>query len=119
MTSKFSGLLQSRAKGREAGPESEAPETASAAPTAPATAPEALAAEALPPSPAPVETPSRKRRGPKPSGKRSDASYEQTTIYIRKDLKKAVRQSLLNADDERDLSDLLEDLLGDWVKEQR
>jgi 3-oxoacyl-ACP reductase-like protein len=116
MTSKFSGLLQSRAKGREAGPESEAPEADSAAPMAPATAP---AAEAPPPSPAPVEIPSPKRRGPKPSGKRSDASYEQTTIYIRKDLKKAVRQSLLNADDERDLSDLLEDLLGDWVKAQR
>jgi hypothetical protein len=112
MTSKFSGLLQSRAKGREVGPESDTPEAAPAAPVAPA-------AEAPPPSPAPLGAPSPKRRGPKPSGKRSDASYEQTTIYIRKDLKKAVRQSLLSADDERDLSDLLEDLLSDWVKTHR
>ncbi len=71
--------------------------------------------------PQPVETPeptqpeeaptvqATKRRG----GRRSDPNYRQALAYIHKDVDKEVRRRLL--DDKRDYSELVEDLLRNWL----
>ena len=49
-------------------------------------------------------------------GKRSDPAYSATTFFVRKETKKkAVRILLEDAYAGKDLSDLVEELLGGWV----
>lgn len=84
------------------------------------------------PSPAPVEdlapaAPARrqrartqvpeapKRRG-RPSGKRSDGEYVQTTAYIRRKTHRAVKVALVKDEGGPDYSELVEDLLDKWLK---
>lgn len=59
----------------------------------------------------------RPRRG-RPSGKRSDPDYVGFTTYIRKETHRNVKRALLDEPDERELSELVEDLLVDWLKSQ-
>lgn len=67
------------------------------------------------PTPAPVpEEPKRRQR--KAMGKRSDPNYIQVGAYIPKDLNKEVKRSLV--DYEGDFSDLVTELLEQWVKQQ-
>jgi hypothetical protein len=87
MTSKFKGILE-RAKERESSPQVE---------------------ETPPPSPAP------KKRG-RPSGKRSDAEYVQVTAYIHKNTHRDVKIALLKSGDGKDFSDLVDELLADWLE---
>jgi hypothetical protein len=63
------------------------------------------------------ETPSEppKPRG-RAKGKRSDPNYEQVGAYIPKDLNKQVKRLLL--DEEIDFSDLVAQLLSEWVKQR-
>jgi hypothetical protein len=60
------------------------------------------------------ETPAR-RRG-RPTGKRSDPDFEQTTAYIRKDTHRNVKIALLQEGQGREYSELVEDLLSKWLK---
>jgi hypothetical protein len=93
MSSKFQGILQ-QAKDRK---------------------PEGEAEEAAPPSPAPALPPAPKKRG-RPSGKRSDADYVQVTAYIHKDTHRDVKIALLKSGGEKDFSELVDDLLAEWLK---
>jgi hypothetical protein len=63
-----------------------------------------------------VETPTVRGRG-RPSGKRSNPDYQPTTILIRKQTKKSAARLLEDKNDERDLSELIDDLLVEWVEQ--
>jgi hypothetical protein len=56
-----------------------------------------------------------KRRG-RPTGKRSDPDFEQTTAYIRKDTHHNVKIALLMEGEGREYSELVEELLSKWLK---
>jgi hypothetical protein len=64
----------------------------------------------------PVETPMVRGRG-RPSGKRSNPDYQPTTILLRKQTKKSASRLLEDKNDERDLSELIDDLLVEWVEQ--
>lgn len=99
MTSKFRGILDS-AKNRD-------PEPAAQLPVPP---PEPPKVEP-PPSPAPVV------RGPgRPRGKRSDPSFAQVTAYIPEATHRAVKIALLQEGEGREFSELVDELLSDWLK---
>jgi hypothetical protein len=78
------------------------------------------AVEALPlPSPVMPEVESRplgKRRVP---GKRSDPRYEPTTLLLQTETKKKVNRLLEDRKMDQDLSDLAEQLLGQWFQENQ
>lgn len=59
-----------------------------------------------------------KRRG-RPTGKRSDPDYEQTTAYIRKDTHRSVKIALLEDGEGREYSELVEELLSKWLKARK
>lgn len=52
----------------------------------------------------------------RPRGKRSDPNYEQTTAYIRKQTHLGVKIALLKEGKGREYSELVEDLLAEWLK---
>lgn len=56
-----------------------------------------------------------KRRG-RPQGKRSHPDYEQVTAYIRRDTHHSVKIALLKENQGREFSELVEELLAEWVK---
>lgn len=58
-----------------------------------------------------------RRRG-RPSGKRSDPDYVGFTTYIRRDTHHEVKVALLQEKKGRELSELVEDLLTQWLKSQ-
>lgn len=50
-------------------------------------------------------------------GKRSDPAYRQISTYVRSDLYRLVKRELLM--EERDFSDLMDELLGDWLSRRQ
>jgi len=58
------------------------------------------------------------RRGRPATGKRSNPDYEQVTVYLRKDTSLAAKIALLQESDSRDFSDLVEELLGEWLRDR-
>lgn len=60
-----------------------------------------------------------KRRGRPATGKRNDPEFDQTTAYVRKETYKAVRIALIEAGEEMDYSDLVEELLAKWLKDRK
>lgn len=96
--SKFKSLLDA-AKGREPEPEPEKPSQDSVV---------------YQPSPVAESQPSQKRGRPK--GKRSHPDYEQVTAYIRKDTHRAAKIALLSEGEEREFSELIQELLEHWLK---
>lgn len=70
---------------------------------------------------APEETqnmePAAPRRG-RPPGKRSNKGYVQMTAYVRRDVHLKAKIALLESEDSRDLSDLVDELLAGWVEQQ-
>lgn len=66
-----------------------------------------------------VEEPAdeRPRRG-RPSGKRSDPDFVGFTTYIRKDTHRKAKIALLESEDGRELSELVEDLITKWLQSQ-
>jgi len=61
----------------------------------------------------PVETQPRKGR---PKGKRSDPEFEQVTAYIRRETYRNIKIKLLQEGSDREFSELLEDLLTEYLK---
>jgi len=59
--------------------------------------------------------PSPQRRG-RPKGKRSDPDFEQVTAYIRKQTHQAIKIALLQEGQDREFSELVEELLSDWLR---
>ena len=55
------------------------------------------------------------RRG-RPTGKRSDPDYEQVTAYIKKATHIDIKIALLQDGQGREFSELVEDLLSEWLK---
>ena len=55
---------------------------------------------------------------PKTKGKRSDPDYEQVSAYIRKETYRNVKIALLQEEEKRDFSDLVEALLSEWLSNQ-
>jgi uncharacterized Zn finger protein (UPF0148 family) len=53
------------------------------------------------------------RRSAPSAGKRSDSEYKQVSAYIRKDTHFKVKLALLQ--ESREFSELVEELLGEWV----
>jgi hypothetical protein len=49
-------------------------------------------------------------------GKRSDEEFEPTTLYMRKKTKQAVRMRLLEEGSKKKLSDVVEELVAEWVE---
>jgi hypothetical protein len=49
-------------------------------------------------------------------GKRSDPAYRQISTYVRSDLYRSVKRELLM--DERDFSDLMDELLAEWLSKR-
>lgn len=65
----------------------------------------------------PAETSSPQKRAPgRPPGKRSNPDYEQATVYIRRDTHRAVKVALLQEGNNRQFSELVEDLLQQWAQ---
>lgn len=50
-------------------------------------------------------------------GKRSDPAYRQISTYVRSDLYRSVKRELLMS--ERDFSDLMDELLSEWMGRQQ
>jgi hypothetical protein len=54
----------------------------------------------------------------RPPGKRSDPDYQPTTVLIRKHTKKTATRLLEDTNAANDLSDLIEQLLTEWIQKQ-
>ena len=63
-------------------------------------------------------SPEQKRKFGRPPGKRSNPDWEQLTIYIRKDTKRAALHRLMDDTKHgpRDLSEVIEQLVAKWAK---
>ena len=61
----------------------------------------------------PVEVKQSKNRG-----KRSNPDYEQVSAYIRKNTYRDVKIALLQQAENKDFSDLVEELLAKWLSNQ-
>lgn len=79
-------------------------------PTAPIVPTTPQPAEQLPPRPRARTA----RSVGRPPGKRSNPDWEQITIFVRKDTKRAAMRRLMDSDQERDLSEIVEQLLARW-----
>jgi hypothetical protein len=56
-------------------------------------------------------------KGPgRPKGKSSNSNYESTTLLLTKSTKKAARRKLEDTESDMDMSELVSDLLDDWLK---
>ncbi len=54
----------------------------------------------------------------RPPGKRSDPDYQPTTVLLRKQTKRTAVRLLEDTNAARDLSDLIEQLLTEWIQQQ-
>lgn len=54
----------------------------------------------------------------RPPGKRSDPDYQPTTVLLRKQTKKMANRLLEDTDTGQDLSELIEQLLTEWIRQQ-
>ena len=115
--SKFRGILDV-AKGRAPEPDDAPAESSPTLPAASATTPpppgSTARPSAAPPSPAPAEV--APPRGPgRPRGKRSDPTFDQVTAYVPHDLYHRVRLALLKDDRGQEFSELVAELLAEWL----
>lgn len=60
-----------------------------------------------------------KKKMGRPRGKRSDPDYEQVTAYIRRDTYTATKIALLQENRGREFSELVEDLLSEYLSTQK
>jgi hypothetical protein len=54
----------------------------------------------------------------RPPGKRSDPDFQPTTVLLRKQTKKTASRLLEDTNAAHDLSDLIEQLLAEWIQKQ-
>jgi hypothetical protein len=72
-------------------------------------------AQSPPLPPHPIGTDPVRGRG-RPPGKRSDPDYQPTTVLLRKHTKKTAARLLEDTNAAHDLSDLIEQLLTEWIQ---
>jgi hypothetical protein len=77
--------------------------------------------EAIPEPPIELTSTAPKPGRPKGAagGKRSDPNYKQITAYISIDIHKQVKQLMFNDDDRRDFSELMQELLEDYIEARK
>ena len=63
----------------------------------------------------PTETETQQIKRGRPKGKRSDPDYEQVTAYIRKETYRQTKIALLSSEEGQDFSELVEQLLTEWL----
>jgi hypothetical protein len=85
---------------------------------APAERPEPVQEPDAPPS-ARTRPQRRKASVGRPPGKSSNPDWQLTSVLLRKENKKAAATILLNRDGSLDLSELLDQLLEQWVRRQQ
>jgi len=107
LSSKFAGVIAAK---RESDNEQEKPQKVARAPIVRERAPKAR----IPP-PAATEAPKRGR----PNAKRSNPDFVQTTAYIRRDTHRDVKIALLHEGQGGEYSELVEELLSDWLKSRK
>ncbi len=111
MSNKFRQIID--AKRKDQAEEGTTPPEADAVPAHLEPETPAVVAPASPPQPASTNT--RRGRPPKPEGaKRTNPDFEQVTAYIRRQTYKRVKIQLIEED--REFSDLVEELLTIWLK---
>src|SRR4051794_31262567 len=66
-----------------------------------------------------TKQPARQAGPGRPPGKSSDPEWEQTTVQLKRATKKAARALLIAHDDGQDLSEVLQELLDQWVKKRQ
>ena len=76
------------------------------------------APSAAPPSVQPPREAAPPRGKGRPPGKRSDPDYQPTTVLLRKQTKRTASRLLEDADTGQDLSELIEQLLAEWIRQQ-
>ena len=69
--------------------------------------------------PTPVAMPAKREGRGRPRGKRSDPDFEQVTAYIRKQTHQGVKIALVQGGRGQEFSELVEDLLAQWLKAHR
>ena len=69
----------------------------------------------LPPQeqPGSAQAPAARRAG-RPPGKKNNPEYKQVTVYLHGEAHRAAKKLLL--DEQRDFSELVDDLLGQWLQ---
>lgn len=67
----------------------------------------------------PIEEAGESRRGRKPTGKRSNPEWQPFTAYGRTETLRRVEVKLITIGHKNKLSDLLEDLMIEWLKSPR
>ena len=70
------------------------------------------------PEPTP-EAAAPKRRGRPAGGKRNDLDFEQVTAYVRKDIHRRVKIALLQQGQKQEFSELVDELLTQWLGTHR
>jgi hypothetical protein len=65
----------------------------------------------------PLSNESTRGRG-RPPGKRSDPDFQPTTVLLRKHTKRTAVRLLEDTNAAQDLSDLIEQLLSEWIQKQ-
>jgi len=63
-----------------------------------------------------IDAPMVRGRG-RPPGKRSDPDYQPTTVLLRKHTKKTATRLLEDTSAGKDLSELIEQLLTEWIQQ--
>lgn len=66
---------------------------------------------------APNDRPTPGKPGRPENGKRSNPAYAQVSAWIRKDTHRQAKIKMLQNGDDRDFSDLVQDLLESWIAE--
>ena len=74
--------------------------------------------ESTAPEPAPVAMTTKLRGRGRPRGKRSDPDFDQVTAYIRKHTHQGAKIALLQEGRGQEFSELVEDLLAEWLQER-
>lgn len=64
-----------------------------------------------------AEAPPQKRKRGRPPGKRSDPNWEQIGLFLPVELHRQVKKNLIDIKD-KDLSELVAELLQGWIEEQ-
>lgn len=104
-TSKFAAVLAAKNNSGNRATENELPPSRTA-----------MESKALKTLSSPQETQTAPRRVGRPNAKRSDPEFVQTTAYIRKETHRDVKIALLHESGDRDFSELIEELLVNWLK---
>lgn len=63
----------------------------------------------------PISQPTTISMRGRPAGKRSNPDFEPTTIFLRKATKKMANRTLEDSEIKQDLSELIEQLLQQWI----